>query len=54
MKVIEFRHQKGLGKTNCRVEEFEFEDEDTDEDIRLSFEDWVWEQIGDDFSWSVK
>jgi len=36
---------------NKYEEEFEFEDDVTDEIIREAFEDWVWEQIGDEFGW---
>jgi len=39
---------------NNYKEEFEFEDDVTDEIIRGAFEDWVWEQIGDRFSWYKK
>lgn len=39
---------------NKYEEEFEFEDNVTDEQIIEEFSGWVWEQIGDRFSWHRK
>ena len=36
---------------NKYQEEMEFEDGTTDEDIEAEFEEWVWNQIGDNFGW---
>ena len=29
----------------------EFDDDTTDEVIQGAYEDWVWEQVGDNFTW---
>lgn len=53
MRKIRFVWNKGLGKHNDITEIVEFEDETTDEEITKEFEDWVWEQIGDQFGWDA-
>lgn len=35
-------------------EEVEFDDDTTEELIREAYEDWVWEQVGDNFTWYRK
>jgi len=54
MRIIIFSHQYGHGKHNSYQEEMEFEDDVTDEDISKEYQDWVWERIGDSFSWYDK
>ena len=39
---------------NQYKEEVEFEDDVTDEEIEDAYEDWVWEQVGDKFTWYRK
>ena len=39
---------------NHHEEEVEFEDNATENDIQESFEDWVWEKVGDDYYWERK
>lgn len=39
---------------NKYKEEVEFEDNVTDKEIEEEYENWVWEQIGDRFSWYRK
>ena len=51
MRKITFEWQHGHGDHNKTTEEFEFEDDATQEDIKDEFELWVWEQIGDHFAW---
>ena len=36
---------------NQYKEIMEFEDSTTDEEISKAFEDWVWQEVGDYFSW---
>lgn len=36
---------------NNHEEEYEFEDDATDEEIQKEYEDWVWEQVGDNYTW---
>jgi hypothetical protein len=35
-------------------EEVEFPDDVTDEEIREEFEEWVWNEVGDHYSWYRK
>lgn len=53
-RIVVFSHQIGFGKQNIYTEEFEFEDDATDEEITEAFKEWVWEQVGDDFTWYDK
>lgn len=39
---------------NRYEEEVEFDDDVTDESIEEAFVDWVWEQVGDNYSWNKK
>jgi hypothetical protein len=39
---------------NKYKEEFEFEDDVTEDDIQDEFEDWVWDAVGDHYSWYRK
>ena len=39
---------------NHYKEEVEFPDDITDEEIGKEYENWVWEQIGDRFTWYRK
>lgn len=39
---------------NEHEEEFEFPDDVTDEEIQKEFEQWVWNEIGDNFCWRDK
>jgi hypothetical protein len=51
MRKITFEWQYGHGEHNTTREIVEFEDSATTEEIQEDFERWVWEQIGDDFTW---
>lgn len=51
MKKITFEWQRGLGKHDKVTEVVEFDDEDTEEMIDESFQEWVWDKIGDRFTW---
>lgn len=35
-------------------DEFEFDDDVTDAEIQEEYERWVWEQVGDRFTWYRK
>lgn len=39
---------------NRYEEEMEFEDGVTDEQIEEEWKEWVWEQVGDNYSWYRK
>lgn len=39
---------------NQHEEEFEFEDDVTDEEIDKEFTEWVWQEVGDNYSWHKK
>ena len=39
---------------NQHEEEVEFEDNATEELIREAFVDWVWQEVGDNYSWFKK
>jgi len=39
---------------NEHEEEVEFEDDATDDMIQEAYEDWVWEEVGDNYSWYRK
>ena len=50
-----FEHTlEGWGDHNRVKEEFEFDGEVTDEFIQEAYEDWVWEIVGDSFTWYEK
>ena len=49
MKEIKFVYSRGW---NDIIEEIiEFEDDASDDGIEEAFGEWVWEQVGDQFSW---
>lgn len=50
MRTVVFRHVPGIGHRPYEVT-MEFEDDATDEEIQKEYVDWVWEQIGDQFTW---
>jgi hypothetical protein len=52
VKTIIFKHYRGWN--DVIEEEFEYEEDVTDEQINKDFEDWIWNEIGDSFSWRVK
>jgi len=35
-------------------EEFEFDDNVTDKEIQEEYENWVWQEVGDRFTWYRK
>ena len=39
---------------NQHEEEFEFDDDATEEEIQEEFVTWVWEEVGDHYSWYKK
>ena len=39
---------------NQYEDEIEFDNDTTDEEIQEEYENWVWEQIGDRFTWYRK
>ena len=47
MKVI-FKCSENM---NQYEEEQEFDDDVTDDIIQVAYEDWVWEQVEDNFTW---
>jgi hypothetical protein len=51
MKQIVFRCSEIM---NHYEEVFEFEDDATEEDINAEFSEWVWNEVGDRFSWFEK
>lgn len=51
MKVVTFKCNENCNKY---TEEIEFEDDVSQETIEETFVDWVWEQVGDRFSWDFK
>ncbi|TPG88111.1 hypothetical protein EEL32_10115 [Brevibacillus laterosporus] len=54
MKTIVFRHKKGFHSWDNHEQEFEFEDDATEKEIGEAFNEWVWEQIGEKFTWYEK
>ncbi len=54
MRTIVFRHRYGLGDHHVYEEEFEFEDDDTEEEITKEYIEWVFEQVGEQFTWYEK
>lgn len=54
MKTIIFSHQYGFGKHNCHTEEIEYDDDIEEKQIQSDYEDWVWNRIGDNFTWYEK
>jgi uncharacterized protein YycO len=50
MKVI-FRCSENM---NRHQEEFEFDDDATEEEIQEEFVTWVWNEVGDYYSWFKK
>lgn len=54
MRTIIFRHRTGMGEHEIYEEEFQFEDNITEENIQEEYEQWVWQQIGDEFTWYEK
>ncbi|WP_405154758.1 hypothetical protein [Paenibacillus sp. FSL K6-0108] len=50
MKRIVFSRNKGIGH-RAQTEVIEFDDVATEEDIRIAYVDWVWEQVNDEFTW---
>lgn len=53
MKRVTFVWNKGYTQNDNVTEVIEFDDEASEETIKKEFESWVWEQIGDQFSWYV-
>ena len=53
MKTIVFLRNRG-SQFNPIAEEFEFEDNATDKEIMDVFEDWVWNEVGEEFTWYEK
>jgi len=53
MKTIVFLRNRGPQFTPIE-EEFEFEDNATDKEIIDVFEDWVWNEVGEEFTWYEK
>lgn len=51
MRKITFVHNRGWGEHNRYTEVQEFDDDATEKDIQDAYVDWVWEQIGDNFTW---
>ena len=39
---------------NCHEEEVEFEDDVTDEEIEEEYIEWVWNEVGDNYTWYCK
>jgi hypothetical protein len=54
LKTIVFRHRTGYRDDDCFEEEFEFDDNATEEEITEAYKDWVWNEIGDEFTWYKK
>ncbi|TPG93530.1 hypothetical protein EEL32_00295 (plasmid) [Brevibacillus laterosporus] len=54
MKTVVFRHKQGYEDFDLHEEEFEFADDATEEEIQKEFEEWVWNIIGDYFTWYEK
>lgn len=50
-KTIIFKCSENM---NNYKEEFEFEDDATEEEIQEAFVDWVWNQVGDNYTWYEK
>lgn len=53
-KIIIFVHQDGFGEHNRYEEEFEFDVDTTDGEIGKQYEQWVWDRMGDNFTWYEK
>ncbi|MGG3706976.1 hypothetical protein [Heyndrickxia coagulans] len=53
MKTIVFLRNRGP-QFKPIEEEFEFEDNSTDKEIIDAFEDWVWDEVGEEFTWFEK
>mgnify|MGYP003291065067 CR=1 FL=1 len=53
-KIIVFKHRTGFRTDDCHEEEMEFEKNATEEEIQEAYIDWVFEQIGDKFTWYEK
>lgn len=53
-KIIIFRHRTGFRSDDYYEEEMEFDDNATDEEIGEVYVDWVFEQVGDNFTWYEK
>lgn len=50
---VEFRWARGFGRHNHVTEVVEYPNNTAEKEIQKDFEDWVWAQIGDQFSYNV-
>ena len=50
MKKYRFIHCAGVQRGE-RSEIVEFDDDATEEEIQANFEEWVWQEIGDEFTY---
>ncbi|MCT4584096.1 MAG: hypothetical protein N4A54_04140 [Peptostreptococcaceae bacterium] len=53
-KTVVFKYKEGWGDHTVKEEEFEYESDATEEEIQKDYEEWVWNMIGDKFTWYYK
>ncbi|HDR7765508.1 TPA: hypothetical protein QCY08_002483 [Bacillus paranthracis] len=50
-RIIVFRHRRSPGEHDFLEEEIRVDVEDTENDIREMFKEWVWENVGENATW---
>lgn len=50
MKRIVFSRNRGVGYQTY-TETIEFDNDVTEEEINEAYKEWVWEEVGDEFTW---
>lgn len=53
-RIIVFRHRRSPGEHDFLEEEIRVDVEDTQNDIREMFKEWVWENVGENATWYEK
>lgn len=50
MRRITFSRNKGVGYQTY-TQTIDFDEGTTDEEITAAYEEWVWEEVADEFTW---
>lgn len=50
-RIIVFRYRRSPGEHDFLEEEIRVDVEDTENDIRKMFKEWVWENVGENATW---